>query len=406
MRDDLAVVLDIGNSKVACLAAVPNGTHGFTVLAAASVACRGVKRGGVVDLDETSRAIYQVVHQVQQTLKEDVGELIVGISGPSIEGVTGRGLKQIVPRSRQITHQDVLEVVNHSRSIMLPPDREQIQAIPREFRVDGQRDVKQPIGMSGGKLEVTTYIVTGQTSAMQNLERTVTMAGKAVEQMVLRPLGSGIGVLTQEEIDMGAAVVDIGAGMADVAVFVNGSIAYSANLPIGSQHVTSDISKLIKTSLEEAERLKIEAGSAYAKAVPAHETVMVLQLGQDQARSMQRAVLAEIIESRMRELAVMVRQHLEKSGFSAVLPGGVVLTGGGSLLPGTDRVFDETLKHIHVRVGRPMMGPNKPLDPGMAAALGLAQFAIQCFDEIAPASGAKDWKDKVRSLFSMLRPGA
>ena len=359
-----------------------------------------------MDLDETSRAIYQAVHQVQQEIKEDIDLLIVGISGPHIEGVTGRGLKPIVPRSRQITHQDVLEVVNHSRSIMLPPDREQIQAIPREFRVDGQRDVKQPIGMSGAKLEVTTYIVTGETIAMQQIERTVTMAGKTVEQMILRSLGSGIGVLTQEEIDMGAAVVDIGAGSSDLAIFINGSIAYSASMPIGSGHVTSDISKLIKTSIEEAERLKIEGGSAYAKAVPAHETVSVHQLGQDQARPMQRTVLAEIIESRMRELAVMVRQHIDKSGFSAVLPGGVVLTGGGSQLPGTDRLFDETLKHIRVRLGRPMMAPGKPLDPGMAASVGLAQFAIQCFDEIAPASGPKDWKDRVRSLFSMLRPGA
>lgn len=403
MREDLAVVLDIGTSKVACLAADASGPNGFTVLAVAAVPCHGVVRGAITDADAVSRAIYQAVHQVQQDLREDVEDLIVTISGPGIEGQTGRGLKQIVPRARQITNQDVLEVVNHSRAMAPPADKEQIQAIPREFRVDGQRDVKRPVGMTGAKLEAITYLVLGQTVTLNSIEKVVEMAGKRVEQMVLRPLGSGIGVLTPDEIESGSAVVDIGESMTELAIFVGGSIAFSGTIPIGSGHVTRDISKLLKTSIEEAERLKVESGAAFAREVPAHETVTVIQEGQSQARPMQRSVLSEIIESRMREIANLVRQQFDQSGLGSVLPGGVTITGGGAMIPGADRLFDETIKHLRFRIAPTIKVGGKSIDPRFSASLGAARFAIQCFDEIAPAAGPKDWKERVRSLFSVLR---
>jgi cell division protein FtsA len=207
--------------------------------------------------------------------------------------------------------------------------------------------------------------------------------------------------LTPEEIEVGAAVVDIGGGKTDLAVFLNGSIAYSVCLPVGSAHVTSDLSKLLKTSPDEAERLKISEGGAVAKLAPEWETVQVLQLGQTVRRPMQRNVLCEIIESRMREIATMVLQQIEKGGFMTSLPGGLVLTGGGAMLRDTDNLFEEVLRHIRVRVAEPEL-PNAPV-AGMATAVGLAQYAAQCGEDIGPGGGANEWRNRVRTLWSAVR---
>ncbi len=401
MKNELVTVLDLGTTKVTCLAAIPDG-DGLKVLGAAVFPCKGVKKGVVTDLDETSRSIDSAIRQVQNETGQEITSVVVTISGQHVEGTNAQGFKPIVPKTRHITHHDVMEVINHSRSLVLPPDREQIQALPREFRVDGQRDVQKPIGMSGGKLEVVTYIVTGQTSQVQNIEKAVQMTGKKVEQMVLGALASGIGVLTQEEMDLGAVVLDIGGGKSDLGIFVKGSLAYSATLPIGGQLVTSDLSKLLKTAPEEAERLKLVSGAALAKIVPERDSLEVMQIGQNIARPLQRKVFCEIIESRMRELAVMVAQHIEKSGLKATLPGCIVLTGGGANLLGIEKLFEDNIKHTKVRVAEPHLGAEWESQRGLAAAVGSARFAIQCYDELGPAAGNLPWRDRVKSLFSVL----
>jgi cell division protein FtsA len=288
---------------------------------------------------------------------------------------------------------------------MISPDREQIQALPREFRIDGQRGIKRPIGMNGSKLEVVTYIVTGQSTHIQNIEKAVAMAGRRVEQMVIQPLASGLGVLNEEERDLGTAVVDIGGGTTDIGVFTGGSIAFSATVPVAGLLVTSDLSKLLKTSPEEAERLKLESGNAVPKLVSDEDSVNVMQLGHTQYRPLQRRVLVEIIESRMRELAMMVKQQIEKSGMMGMLPGGVVLTGGGSLLPGTEKLFSDILKNSRVRVAVPHLdGPHSPTinQAGMATIAGLARFGVEfADDELAPAQSG-NWKDRIRTFWTSL----
>ena len=398
-------VLDLGSTKAVCLAAEPDGTGGFEVRGIASAECRGLRRGVVSDLEETASSIENVVRRVQQMAGEDIHTLVVCISGTHVEGLNAQGFVPIYPRSRVIQREDVLQVINHSRQLMISPDREQIQALPREFRIDGQRGIRRPIGMNGSKLEVVTYIVTGQTTHIQNIEKAVSMAGKRVEQMVIQPLASGLGVLNEEEMDLGTAVVDIGGGTTDVGVFTGGSIAFSATVPVAGLLVTSDLSKLLKTTPEEAERLKLESGNALPKLVDDEESVNVMQLGQTQCRPLQRRVLVEIIESRMRELAMMVKQQIEKSGMMGMLPGGIVLTGGGSLLPGTEKLFSEILKNSRVRPATPHLdGPHSPTlnQPGMATVAGLARFAIQfADDELAPAESG-NWKDRIRTFWSSL----
>ncbi len=373
----------------------------MSIDALATTPCRGMRRGQVADIAEVSRAIGVVCKQVQQDVEEEIQALVVGISGGHIEGMTSRGYKPIVPPGRKLTHQDVMEVINHSRAVTIPPEREQIQSLPREFRVDGKPNVHKPAGMAGSKLEVVTYILTGQASSLQSVEQAVAGAGKRVEQMVIQSLASGIGVLTPEEMELGVAVVDIGGSTTDIAIFLKGSIAYSASIPLGGIAVTNDLSQLLKTSPEEAERLKIEAGCAVAALVEERQSVDVLQLGQPEARPMQRRVLCEIVQSRMREVTNMVAAQLEKSALSAVLAGGIVLTGGGSALSGTDKLFEETCKRMKVRVAEPNLG-RFPKQVGMATAVGLASFTIQCCDELTPADGILPWRDRVKSLFSML----
>lgn len=405
MKTEQITVLDLGNTCVRCLAAGEDGLGGLQVVAQAAVDCKGLKRGMVVDLDETAHAVDAACRGLEQKTGAPCGQLVVAIGGQHVEGQNAQGFVPIYPRSRLVTREDVLQVINHSRQLMIPPDREQIQALPREFRIDGQRGIQRPIGMNGSKLEVITYIVTGQSTHIQNVERALTMAGRKVDQMVLKPLAAGIGILTQEQMDLGSAVVDIGGGATDVGVFVGGSIAYSGSVPIGAELVTSDLSKLLKTSPEEAERLKTFHGVAMASAVGEKETVDVMQLGQTHARPMQRRVLCEIIESRMRELAGMVRRQIEKSGYFGVLPAGAVLTGGGSLLAGTDKLFEDVLKHLRVTVASPQMkglqGSTRERQ-GMAVSLGLARFSLECAEnELAPASGIASWKDRIRTFWSL-----
>jgi cell division protein FtsA len=401
VTDGMIVALDIGTSKVSVLAGKASKSGSLQVLGYATAPSRGVFRGAINDGDDTGRAVDAAFRRLQADLGLPIERVYVAISGPGVEGLTSQGMKPIVPRTRHITHHDVLEVINHSRSVVLPPDLEQVQAIPRSFRVDGQTGIQQPIGMTGGRLEVDTYIVTAPRVTVQKLERVVSGAKKIVDQVVLSPLAAGLGVLSAEQIDQGVAVVDIGAGKTDIGVFLRGSLAFSASLPVGSLLVSSDVSKLLKTSLEEGERLKVQHGSAFAKAVSERETVEVSQIGHIQARPMQRRVLAEIMESRMREIAVMVRQNLEKGGHSAILSGGIVLTGGGSQIADIERLFDETIPMTTTRVAS--VEPGKfGLGPGSAVAVGMAQFAIQCHDEISSGQGDGGWRERVRSLFSLL----
>jgi len=402
MNKEFVSVLDLGTHKAACLMATPDGAGGIRIVGAAEVECRGVRKGAIADLEESARAIDGACRRVQQEAGRDIDAVVVGIGGRHLEAVEARGYVPIYPRTRSITRDDVLQVVNHSRQVVLPPDREQIMALPREFKIDGQSGIQKPVGMVGSRLEVSTFLATAETAQIQNLERALAMTGRKAAMLVPQPLASGLGVLRPEEIELSSAVVDIGAGGTQIAVFVNGSIVYAAYVPVGSGHVSSDISKLLKTSPEEAERLK-HLGAAVAEDVRGGDMVEVMQIGQIQARPLDRRVLCEIIESRMKELATMVRQQLERSGHFATLPGGIAMTGGGSLLEGAVKQFETVMGHHRVRLGVPEGLGKQVHSPSLAAAAGLARFALdEDDDELTTASANGKWSHKVRTLWSML----
>jgi cell division protein FtsA len=401
MTERHVYALDLGSTKVVCIAVTDRGEGPPMIDAIARAPCKGLQRGVVADLDETSSVIDQVVREVQGRVGRPVEALVTGVGGAHLEGQNAQGFVPIYPRSRAITREDVLQVVNHSRQLLTPPDREQLQAITREFRIDGQRGIQRPIGMNGAKLEVVTHLVTGQTTHVQNVEKAVQMAGRKVAEIVAHPLASAYGVLTEEEMQVGAVVVDIGGGVTDVAVFSGGALAHLAVVPVAGQLVTSDLSKLLKAAPEEAERLKLQYGAARSATVQPDETVNVVQIGQPAPRPLQRRVLCEIIESRVREIAQLVRQQVERSGLIGMLPAGIVITGGSSELPEIGRVFEEVFGQ-RVRLAAPRFGAGRRSEsPALATAIGLAAYALEeDEDEVSPASGIQHWAEKIRGLWS------
>lgn len=398
----MITVVELGSTKVVALAASLGEGQRLQINGLVTVDCRGMRKGAVVELDAVSRSVDSALRHLAHDLgKDEIPEVSVVISGPQLEGSTVQGFKPIIPKNRAITNQDVMEVVKHSRSGIFPPDRLQIQAIPREFRVDEVRSTAKPVGLNGGKLEVISYLVTGLSSHVQNYEQAIKLSGREVEQFIYGPLASGLGILTQEELTKGTVVVDMGATKIDLAVFVNGGLAYAVCIPVGGNNVTNDLCQLLNCDQEEAERLKVDYGCALADTISEKEAIEVRQLGHPTARPMQRKVLCEIIESRMKEVAKLVRQHVEKSGYGGVLEGGLVLTGGGSQLAKTRELFASTMNGMHVRVGEPSIKNGRD-QVGLAAAVGAVVFLLQTSDELSPIAGGESWQDRVKGLWSML----
>ncbi|MFN3683799.1 MAG: cell division protein FtsA [Fimbriimonadaceae bacterium] len=404
MRSDFVTVLDLGNQSATCLVAEATD-RGWRVVGHHTVPSKGMRRGLVADQDEAARTVAAAMRGLTAKTGLQPEGVVVGVGGAHVEGHAAQGFVPIIPPGRPVQREDVLQVVNHSRQILVPPDREQIQALPREFRIDGQRGIQQPIGKRGSQLEVLTLILTGQTAQLQSLERAVSANGLRVEQMVVKGLASGLGVLSQEARERGAVVVDLGAGSTEVAVFGDGVLVYAASVPLGSELVTSDVSKLVQTAPDEAERLKVQHGSAWAAAVDKADVVDVLQVGQTQLRPMRRRVLCEIIESRMREIAGFVRQHVERSGYGAQGGLPIVLTGRGALLDGLTELFQDVFEGARASVAAPNavgLGGTRAERMGFAAACGLAAFAIESLEnELVPASGGNGWRDRIRTFWSL-----
>ncbi|CAN1509973.1 ftsA Cell division ATPase FtsA [Fimbriimonadaceae bacterium] len=381
------VALDIGGSQMSCL--VASGDKKLRLEGVATVPFAGAKKGLIVNREETIQAIKEVVPDALRQADRKGTELVVNVSGSHIECVSGQGIKMIIPKGRHITTQDVLEVVNHSRAVLLPNDRSPIHVLPKTFKVDGQRGVRKPVGVAAGKLEVETLIATGSPKPLELLEQCVKEAGFSVSQMVFTPLASGLGILSQAELEQGMIVIDLGASTTDLGIFMEGSMVYGISLPVAAGHITSDLSALLKTTLEEAERIKKLDGHAMADQVGENETVEIQQLGQLGSRPMARKVLSEIIQSRAKEIAAMTKTAFDQSGYARLVSGGVVLTGNGARLAGTPELYNNTF-------GLSVRSEFTPRTT--STAVGLARYAIQCADDMSPVGEPTNWKDKVRRL--------
>ena len=328
---DLVVGLDIGTAKVMVVVAevLPGGTLKLAGLGVAP--SNGLKRGVVVNIDATVQSIQQALKEAELMADCKITRVYTGITGSHIRGINSSGMVAI--KDREVTAADVARVVETAKAINISTDQRLLLVEPQEFIIDGQ-DVKEPIGMSGIRLEAKVHIVTGAQTAAENIIKCVRRCGLEVEQLMLNPLASSLSVLSEDERELGVALVDIGAGTTDVAIFTNGAIRHTAIIPIAGDLITSDIAMALRTPTKDAEEIKVESGYAKQMLADPDAQVEVPGLGDRGPRMLSRQALAGVIEPRVEEIFSLVHQVIRESGFEEMLSSGLVLTGGSCIMPG------------------------------------------------------------------------
>jgi cell division protein FtsA len=328
---DLVVGLDIGTAKVMAVVAevMPDGE--LRIAGLGSAPAHGLKRGVVVNIDATVQSIQQALKEAEMMADCKITRVYTGITGSHIRGQNSTGM--VIVRDKEVTPVDVTRVVETAKAINIPNDQRLLLVEPQEFVIDGH-EVKEPIGMSGGRLEVKVHIVTGAQSAAENIVKCVRRCGLEVDQLVLNPSASSHAVLTDDEKDLGVALVDIGAGTTDVAIFTDGSIRHTAVIPIAGDLITSDIAMALRTPTKDAEEIKVAYGVAKQLLADPNEQLEVPGLGDRPPRMLSRQALAGVIEPRIEEIYSLVHQVIRESGFEELLSSGIVITGGAAVMPG------------------------------------------------------------------------
>ena len=328
---DLVVGLDIGTAKVMAVVAevLPNGELKLAGLGVSP--SNGLKRGVVVNIDATVQSIQQALKEAELMADCKISRVYTGITGSHIRGINSSGM--VAVKDKEVTPADVARVVETARAINISSDQRLLLVEPQEFVIDGQ-DVKEPIGMSGMRLEAKVHIVTGAQSAAENIIKCVRRCGLEVDQLMLNPLASSQAVLTEDERELGVVLVDIGAGTTDVAIFTNGAIRHTAVIPIAGDLITSDIAMALRTPTKDAEDIKVENGFAKQLLADPETQVEVPGLGDRGPRLLSKQALAGVIEPRIEEIFSLVQQVIRESGYEEVLSSGVVLTGGSAVMPG------------------------------------------------------------------------
>ncbi len=328
---DLVVGLDIGTSKVMAVVAevMPGGELKLAGLGIA--ASNGLKRGVVVNIDATVQSIQQALKEAELMADCKIARVYTGITGSHIRGINSSGM--VAVKDKEVTQADVARVIETAKAINISTDQRLLLVEPQEFVIDGQ-DVREPIGMSGIRLEAKVHIVTGAQSAAENIIKCVRRCGLEVDQLMLNPLASSLSVLTQDEQELGVALVDIGAGTTDVAIFTGGAIRHTAVIPIAGDLITSDIAMALRTPTKDAEDIKVENGYAKQLLADPDTQVEVPGLGDRGPRMLSRQALAGVIEPRIEEIFSLVQQVIRESGYEEVLSSGIVITGGSAVMPG------------------------------------------------------------------------
>ena len=349
---DPIVGLDVGTTKICCVIAEPTSEGGIEVIGLGTAPSRGLRKGVVVNIDSTVEAIKAAVTQAEEMAGVEVVRVYVGVAGGHIRGVNSRGVVAISGKHREVDETDVQRAVDAARAINLPQDREIIHVLPQTFVVDDQDCVREPIGMTGVRLEVEVHIVSGASTSAQNVIRSVNRAGLAVHDLVLQPLASAEAVLLEDERELGVVLIDIGGGTTDVALIREGAVWHSASLPLGGDHVTNDVAIGLRTPVGDAEALKKRYGAALATQVSAEDTLDVPSVGGRKPRQLSRQVLAGIIQPRLEEIFALVPKSLGRAGFEDAATAGFVVTGGTSIMEGLPELAERVLGQP-VRRGAP-----------------------------------------------------
>lgn len=343
--------LDIGTSKIAVIAAEVDSEGGFEIIGMGSHPSRGLKKGVVVNIETTVNAIQRALEEVELMSDCKIREIYTGVAGNHIKSFNSHGMVAI--KDKEVSQIDVGRVMETAKAVNIPADQQVLHILNQEFIIDGQEDVREPIGMSGIRLEVKVHIVTGAVSAVQNIMKCVRRCGLEVCDVVLQPLASAMAVLSEDEKDLGVCLVDIGGGTTDIAVFAHGAIRHTAVIPIAGDQITNDIAMALRTPTKDAEDIKCRYGCALRGMADPQEMVEVSGVGDRGARQLSRQTLAEVIEPRAEELYLLVQAELRRSGFEELLSSGIVITGGSSSLQGMVELAEEIF-HMPVRIGLPL----------------------------------------------------
>ena len=386
---DLIVGLDIGTTKI-CAVVGRVGPDSVDVVGIGTSPSTGLRKGVVISIEQTVQSIKKALEEAELMAGCEIRSVHVGIAGSHIKGFNSHGV--IAVRGGEVDHKDVERVLDAAKAVAIPLDREVIHILPQEYVVDDQRGITDPLGMAGVRLEVKVHIVTGAVTSAQNIVRACHRSGLDVSDIVLESLASSKAVLTEEEREIGVALVDLGGGTSDIAIFANNSIKHTGVLGLGGQNLTNDIAYGLRTSLAAAEKIKLEHGCALAEMVPEDEMIEVPSVGGRGMRSLSRHLLATICEPRMEEILALIDQELTRSGSKNMIGAGVVLTGGTALVPGC-AVLAEQIFNLPTRIGYPRnVGGVRDVvnSPKFATAVGLLCYAAEKGSTGAKSRGGRD----------------
>ncbi|WP_454765037.1 cell division protein FtsA [Cupriavidus campinensis] len=346
---DLLVGLDIGTSKVAAVVAELRPDGGYEVIGMGQSESKGLKKGVVVNIEATVQSIQRALEEAELMADCKIAEVFTGIAGSHIRSFNSSGMVAI--KDKEVTQTDVARVIETAKAVNIPTDQQILHILTQEFIIDGQEDVREPIGMSGIRLEVKVHIVTGAVSAAQNIVKCVRRCGLEVHDLILQPLASSLAVLTEDEKELGVVLVDIGGGTTDIAIFSEGAIRHTAVIPIAGDQITNDIAMALRTPTPDAEDIKIQYGIAKQAIADPDDMIEVPGVGDRGTRTLSRQALAAVIEPRIEELYSLVHQVVRESGYEELLSSGVVITGGTAMMPGMVELGEDIfLKPVRVGV--------------------------------------------------------
>ena len=415
-KREIIAGLDIGTTKICAIISEIKENNALEIIGIGLARSSGLRKGIVVDIDKTSRAIKKAVEKAERMAGISMDSAYIGIAGSHISSVNSHGVVAVTGDEKEIKASDIQRVMEAAQIIPLSSEEEIIHVLAREFVVDGCKGIKDPLGMSGVRLEVETHIVTGSTTSIQNLVKSVLRAGLEVEDIVLEPIASSNAVLSEDEKELGVALVDIGGGTTDIIVFHEGSIAYTSVLPVGGNHVSNDIAVGLRTPVSEAEKIKIKEGCCLAENVGPDEYIEVLAASGNKKNRISKRKLSQVIEPRVREIFKLINEQLKEAGSRDLIPAGLVITGGASLLEETEKLAAE-IAELPVRIGKPeyVSGLSDVIDNPVYAkkegrvpqaifstAVGLLQYGIE-YSSTSSRSKKKKSRELVYDFIERLR---
>ncbi len=385
----MIVGLDIGTSKVVAIVGEIAGDGTIEVVGIGSHPSKGLKKGVVVNIESTVQSIQRAVEEAELMAGCQIHSVYVGIAGSHIRSLNSHGIVAI--RDREVYALDVERVIDAAQAVAIPADQRVLHILPQEYVIDNQEGIKEPLGMSGVRLEAKVHLVTCATNASQNIEKCIRRCGLDVEDIILEQLASSYAVLTEDEKELGVCLVDIGGGTTDIAIFTEGSIRHTGVIPIAGDQVTNDIAMALRTPTQHAEEIKIKYACALTQLAGAEETIKVPSVGDRAPRDLSRQALAEVVEPRYDELFTLVQAELRRSGFEDLVPAGIVLTGGTSKMEGVVELAEEIF-HMPVRVGFPQTVTGLTdivRNPIYSTGVGLLQYGAARQDDNVPRPAAR-----------------